>query len=51
MVKSFLPELPDKSIRDGDTLIQYILGPKGPKAFQKLVEDTSPYSTIPPNID
>jgi hypothetical protein len=51
MVKPFLPELPDESIREGDTLIQYILSPKGSKAFQKLVEDTSPSSTIPLSLD
>jgi hypothetical protein len=51
MVKPFLPEQPDSSIREQETLIQYILGPKGHKAFQKLLEDASPYSDIPPNLD
>jgi hypothetical protein len=51
MVKLFLPEQPDRSIRDQETLIQYILGPEGHKAFQKLLEDASPYSDIPPNLD
>jgi hypothetical protein len=47
MLRTFLPELPDESVRNGDTLIQYMLGLKGSKVFQKLVEDTSPYSTTP----
>jgi hypothetical protein len=51
MVKPFLPEQPDSSIREQETLIQYILGTEGYKAFQKILEDTSPYSDIPPNLD
>jgi hypothetical protein len=47
----FLPEQPDRSIRDQETLIQYVLGPEGHKAFQKLLEDASPYSDLPPNLD
>jgi hypothetical protein len=51
MVKPFLPELPEESLRGGETMIQYLLGPKGCRAFQKLVEDASPYSTIPQDLD
>jgi hypothetical protein len=51
MVKPFLPEQPENSIREHKTLIQYILGPKGYKAFQKLLEEASPYSDIPPNLE
>jgi hypothetical protein len=51
MVKPFLPEQPENSIREHKTLLQYILGPKGHKAFQKLLEEASPYSDIPPNLD
>jgi hypothetical protein len=51
MVKPFLPEQPDRSIRDQETLIQYVLGPEGHKAFQKLLEDASPYSDLPTNLD
>jgi hypothetical protein len=51
MVKPFLPEQPNSSVKERETLVQYTLGPKGYKAFQKLLEDASPYSDIPLDLD
>jgi hypothetical protein len=51
MVRPFLPEIPEAERREGRTITEYLLGPKGHKAFQKLMEDISPYSIIPQNLD
>jgi hypothetical protein len=52
MVKPFLPELPEEALREEKTIRQFLLGPKGLRAFQKkLVEDASPYGTTPKNLD
>ncbi|KKO96471.1 hypothetical protein THAR02_11428 [Trichoderma harzianum] len=42
-VEPFLPEIPDKLYAEGISHLEYLLGPRGHKEFQKLVEDTSPY--------
>lgn len=51
MVTAFLPEVPKKELREGYSPLSYLLGPKGYKDFQKLAEDTSPYSTAPQDLD
>lgn len=51
MVEPFLPEVPEKDLREGYNSLTYLLGPNGHKHFQTLVEDTSPYGTIPSNLD
>lgn len=48
MVRPFLPKIPAKDRDKGVRHLEYLLGPHGYKAFQKLVEDTSPYGPPPP---
>lgn len=49
MVRPFLPEVPEKDYRMGVRVLDYLLGPKGYKDFQKLVEETSPCAPPPPS--
>lgn len=51
MVEPFLPEVPERDLREGYNALTYLLGPNRYKHFQILVEDTSPYGTIPQNLD
>lgn len=44
MVAPFLPEIPENDIRFQYTHLTYLLGYKGYKEYQKLVEETSHYS-------
>lgn len=50
MVTPFLPEVPEKDLREGYTPLTYLLEPRGYKDFQKLVEDTSPLRHCPPRF-
>lgn len=60
MARAFLPKIPRnvpqesspgkifrKDYERGVEHLEYLRGPKGYKAFQKLVEDMSPYVTLP----
>lgn len=51
MVAPFLPDIPEKDLQFGATHLTYLLGYKGYKDFQKLVEETSPYGPPPADID
>lgn len=50
MVESFLADVPEKDLREDYTPLIYLLGPKGYKHFQTLVEDTGPYGNVPQDL-
>ncbi|RFU71893.1 hypothetical protein TARUN_10369 [Trichoderma arundinaceum] len=47
MVRPFLPEIPEKESLLGAMHLIYLLGARGYKGFQRLVEDTSPNGALP----
>lgn len=51
IVRPFLPEVLEKDLHAGITPPFYLLGPDRYKHFQTLVEDISPYSPAPQDIN